>query len=164
MLRPARRNIPFMPTPIVWLHGDSLSPHDPALRANPQAPAVFVFDEPFLREAGLSFKRLLFIYECALEALDGRAAEIRRGEVVAEVLDFAHQHGADTIHVSNSVAPRFQYYLATLRRELPIIVHKQPTLVEWNGAVPRRFSRFWRKVDADVLSPHGAGPPELRDE
>ncbi len=152
-----------MPQSIVWLHGDSLSPQDPALQANPQAPAIFVFDESFLREAGLSFKRLLFIYECAIEAIEGRDAEIHRGEVVHEVLDFARRHNANEIHVSASVAPRFQRYLAELRRHIDVSLHDQPALVEWEAPAPRRFSRFWRKVDDQALRPRGDGPPELRD-
>lgn len=152
-----------MPQPIVWLHGDSLSPHDPALQANPQAPAIFVFDEPLLREAGLSFKRLLFIYECAIEAIEGRDAEIRRGEVVREVLDFARQHQAEEIHVSASVSPRFQRYLAELRRDISVRLHDQPALIEWRAAAPRRFSRFWRKIEDQALRPRGDGPPEFRE-
>lgn len=47
-----------MPKAIVWLHGDSLSSIDPALVACLEASAIFVFDEPFLQQARLSFKRL----------------------------------------------------------------------------------------------------------
>lgn len=54
---------------IVWLHGDSLSPTDPALLANPDAPAIFVFDEPFLAAAQLSFKRLFFSTNVRLKQL-----------------------------------------------------------------------------------------------
>jgi hypothetical protein len=151
-----------MPQPIIWLHDDSLSSQDPALQANPQAPAIFVFDEPFLREAGLSFKRLLFIYECAIEAIEGRDAEIRRGEVVPEVLDFARRHQTDEIHVSTSGSPRFQQYLAELRRHISVRLHNQPTLVEWEAAAPQRFSRFWRKIEDQALRPYGDGPAELR--
>jgi hypothetical protein len=150
-----------MPQPIIWLHGDSLSPHDPALQANPQAPVIFVFDEPFLRTAGLSFKRLLFIYECAIEAMEGRNGEIRRGEVVADLLDFARRHHADEIHVSASVSPRFQHYLAELRRHISVSLHDQPALVEWKAAAPQRFSRFWRKIEDQALRPNGGGPPEF---
>lgn len=40
---------------VVWLHGDSLSITDPALSAHPEAPALFVFDRPFLSVTGLPF-------------------------------------------------------------------------------------------------------------
>jgi hypothetical protein len=146
---------------IVWLHGDSLSPTDPALVANPGAPALFVFDEPLLAEAQLSFKRLMFLYESALEALEGRPGAIRRGVVVAEVLAFAAAHDAQEIHVTASVAPRFRRYLAEVRATLPVVVYEPQPLVVWRGDPPRRFSAFWRKVEDDALRPTGEGPLEL---
>jgi deoxyribodipyrimidine photo-lyase len=142
-----------MSTPIIWLHGDSLSPTDPALAAHPAAPAIFVFDEIFLRSAGLSFKRLLFIYESALEALAGRDGEIRRGEVIAELLDFRAARGGDAIHVSASVAPRFAGYVARLRELAPVTIHQPQPLVGWHGEAPRRFSAFWRKVADEAMRP-----------
>ncbi len=153
--------MPQVAHPIVWLHGDSLTPTDPALQANPTAPAVFVFDEPFLMEARLSFKRLFFLYECALEALAQRPGEIRRGDVVAEVLDFYAAYGGSALHVTGSVAPRFRHYLTTLRQQVVVIVHPAPTLVTWTGQPPRRFSKFWRKVEAEARQATGIGPPEL---
>lgn len=149
-------------TPVVWLHGDSLSPLDPALQAHPTTPALFVFDEPFLKRANLSFKRLLFLYESALEALEGRTGEIRRGAVVAELLDFCGEQAASEIHVTESVAPLFQTYLAELRQQIPVVVHTPQPLVSWSGGNPRRFSRFWRQVQDEALRPTGDGPPELR--
>lgn len=150
-----------MPQSIIWLHGDSLSPTDPALTANPGAPALFVFDERFLADAQLSFKRLMFLYESALEALEGRPGAIRRGVVTSELLAFAAEHEAREVHVTASVAPRFRRYVAEVRDTLRVVVHEPQPLVGWRGEPPRRFSAFWRKVDADALRPTGEGPPEL---
>lgn len=147
---------------IVWLHGDSLSPTDPALLANPGAPAIFVFDEPFLSRAQLSFKRLQFLYECALEAIENRPGAIRRGEVAAELLAFRAAHGAQAIHVTASVSPRFRRILGELRERCSVVVHEPQPLVGWRGEAPRRFSAFWRKVEQEAMRPTGDGPPELR--
>jgi hypothetical protein len=146
---------------VVWLHGDSLSPADPALAANPGAPALFVFDERLLGQFPLSFKRLMFIYECALEAIEGRAGEIRRGEVVAELLAFCEERGARELHVTASVAPRFRRYLGELRERLRVVVHEPQPLVGWRGEAPRRFSAFWRKAEDEAMRPTGTGPAEL---
>ncbi|MCX7860294.1 MAG: deoxyribodipyrimidine photo-lyase [Chloroflexus sp.] len=144
---------------VVWLHGDSLTPTDPALLANPAAPAVFVFDEPFLTTAQLSFKRLFFLYECALEAIAGREGSIRRGVVVDEVRAFAAEHQATEVHVTASVAPRFRQYVAELRNAgLQVVIHELPPFVLWRGAPPRRFSAFWRQVADQALRPTGSGP------
>jgi hypothetical protein len=152
-----------MNTRVVWLHADSLSPTDPALLANPHAPAVYVFDERFLREAGLTFKRLLFVYECALEALEGRDGEIRWGDLLPELLDFCMRRGAVELHVTDSVSPRFKHELALLRQHMLVVTHRSPPLVTWDGAAPRRFSRFWHKVQDEALQPTGSGPPELQE-
>lgn len=48
----------------VWLTAESLSVNDPALRAYPHLPSVFVFDEQLLKRLQLSAKRLVFLTEC----------------------------------------------------------------------------------------------------
>ena len=148
---------------IVWLHGDSLSSQDPALQANPSAPAIFVFDEPFLAEAALSFKRLQFLFESASEALAGREGEIHRGHVVAEILAFASAHQAETVHVTASVAPRFRQLSDELREHLPLIIHEPEPFVVWRGKTPKRFSAFWRTIEEEALRPNGRGPHELEE-
>ena len=149
---------------IVWLHGDSLTPTDPALVANPTAPVIFIFDEPFLRAAGLSFKRLMFLYESALAALHGRNGAIRRGEVIAELHTFAAEHQSRHIHVTASVSPRFQRYITDLRPQFAVTLHQAQPFTDWRGTAPRRFSAYWRKVESEALRPTGDGPPELAVE
>jgi hypothetical protein len=151
-----------MSRPAVWLHGDSLGPQDPALVANPQAPAVFVFDEPFLRTRQLAFKRLFFLYECAQEALAGRDGAIRRGVVVDELLAFCAERGCDELHVTVSVAPLFRDYLVALREQIRVVTYEPEPFVGWRGDAPRRFSAFWRKVEGEALRPTSEGPPELQ--
>ncbi|WP_188544618.1 FAD-binding domain-containing protein [Rhodococcoides trifolii] len=69
----------------VWLTAESLGDNDPALAADPDRPAVFVFDEPLLRTLRLSGKRLVFLAEALGEMATVRPLEVRRG-VVAEEL------------------------------------------------------------------------------
>jgi hypothetical protein len=136
---------------IVWLHGDSLSPTDAALTANPGAPAIFVFDEPFLRRAQLSFGRLLFLYESACEALAGRPHAIVRGSVTDEIRAFAAAHGTAAVHVTTSIAPRFADHCTALRTAgLQLTLHHTPPFVHWHGPAPSSFSAFWRQVKDEV--------------
>lgn len=65
----------------VWLTAESLGDTDPALRAHPGLPAVFVFDQPLLARLRLSGKRLVFLSE-ALAELD---VEVRLGDPVEEL-------------------------------------------------------------------------------
>ena len=127
---------------LVWLHGDSLSENDPAAMKYPEAFRVFVFDRPFLELAKLSFKRIFFIYECAVEA----AQEIRVGETVGELIKAAREQGAMKIAVTESVSPRWREWVAELRKDLEIEVIPSKDLVEVPADYQaKRFTPFWKK-------------------
>ncbi len=69
----------------VWLTAESLGDADPALAAHPDAPVVFVFDEPLLRGLQLSGKRLVFLAESLADLATRRDVELRRGVVGDEL-------------------------------------------------------------------------------
>ena len=71
-----------MKKPIIWVHGDCLSPKNPALQTYPDAPAIWVWDDALLEEWQINLKRIVFIYECLLEL----PVTIRRGDVAQEVV------------------------------------------------------------------------------
>lgn len=134
-----------MQTPIIWVHADCLSPRGPAFAANPDAAAIFVFDEALLQEYQISSKRLMFMYECLLEL----PVVIRRGDVAAEVLRFADQHGADGVVTTASVAPRFADIQQQIARTHPVQALPVDPFVEYPGRLDlKRFSRYWSKVEA----------------
>ena len=134
-------------TPIVWVHEEALGPANPALEDHPNAPALFVFDEQWIREQRISRKRLGFLYECCLEL----PITIRKGDVVSEVINFARRHGADGIVSSGAVDPRLQRIAAEIDRELPLWILDGEPFVD----LPRpprlgRFSRYWREAEPVV--------------
>ena len=133
--------------PIVWVHEEALGPANPALEDYPNAPALFVFDEQWIREQRISRKRLGFLYECCLEL----PITIRKGDVVSEVINFARRHGADGIVSSGAVDPRLQRVAAEIDRELPLWILDGEPFVD----LPRpprlgRFSRYWREAEPVV--------------
>ncbi|MEN9228983.1 MAG: hypothetical protein Q6L50_08610 [Gloeomargarita sp. GMQP_bins_120] len=129
------------PKPLIWVHGDSLSPTNPALLAYPGAPAVWVWDEQLLREWRLSRKRLVFLYECLLEL----PVEIRRGEVVAEIRAAAYEKGAAKVVTTASPSPRFKQFCQALTQEFDLEVLPVPALVPpLPQADLKRFSRYWK--------------------
>ena len=67
------------PAEAVWLTAESLGDADPALAANPDLPAVFVFDEALLARLRLSGKRLVFLAECLADLATRRPVEVFRG-------------------------------------------------------------------------------------
>ncbi len=127
----------------VWLHGDSLSKRDPALQKYPAAPTVFVFDRPFLETARLSFKRIFFLYECAVEA----AEEMRAGETVEEIVEWMKEQGVERLAITESPSPRWQEGLVRLREKVEVEVLPAEGMVAVpNGYSVKRFTPFWKDL------------------
>ena len=127
----------------VWLHGDSLSKRDPALRKHSGGGSVFVFDRPFLEMAGLSFKRIFFLYECAVEA----AEEMRVGETVEEVMEWMRETGVERLAVTESPSPRWRETVERLRQKVEVEVVPAEELVEVpEGYRVKRFTPFWKDL------------------
>lgn len=137
----------------VWLLEESLGPDDPALRSQPQAPAVFVFDEEKYRAQPPSFKRLFFIYESLVETFSRRQApsEIRRGNVVREVFDFCRKHGAEEIHVTRSWCAEYTVYVEQLRANFVVVEYNPDEWISWAGKAPHTFREFWKAVASQAL-------------
>ena len=136
-----------MQRPILWIHEEALGPANPALRAWPDAPALFVFDTHWIEANRISRKRLGFLYEAALEL----PVTLRKGDVASEVLAFARRHEADGVVTSSAVDPRLQRILQAIEPELPIAELAPDPFVE----LPRpprlgRFSRYWREAEPVV--------------
>ena len=71
-----------VPPEAVWLTAESLGRGDPALAANADLPAVFVFDRPLLARLELSAKRLIFLAETLAELATHRPVELHLGDPV----------------------------------------------------------------------------------
>ena len=136
-----------MQRPILWIHEEALGPANPALRAWPDAPALFVFDTHWIEANRVSRKRLGFLYEAALEL----PVTLRKGDVASEVLAFARRHESDGVVTSTAVDPRLQRILQAIEAELPIAELAPDPFVE----LPRpprlgRFSRYWSEAEPVV--------------
>ncbi|HEY9744540.1 MAG TPA: hypothetical protein V6C90_28950 [Coleofasciculaceae cyanobacterium] len=139
-----------MEKPIVWVHGDCLSPKGPALQTYPDAPAIWVWDEALLEEWQISLKRIAFIYECLLEL----PVTIRRGNVTAEVVAFAKEHGADGVATADSPSPRFEVICDAIEDALSVEVEvwSPEPFVNYDGYIDlKRFSRYWRTAQQYVF-------------
>ncbi len=128
-----------MRQPLIWVHGDCLSPFAPPFLAFPDAPALWVWDEQLLAQQQTSLKRIVFIYECLLEL----PVEICRGEVATEINRFAQSQSADGIVTTASPSPRFKQICQAL--ELPVTILAVEPFVNYQGYIDlKRFSRYWR--------------------
>ena len=142
-----------MQNPILWIHDEALGPANPALRAWPEAPALFVFDSDWIRTERISRKRLGFLYEAALEL----PVTLRKGDVAAEVLAFAQRHGADGVVTSTAVDPRLQRIAQAIEAKLPLQELEPDPFVDMPRP-PRlgRFSRYWREAEPVVWEAYSA--------
>ncbi len=117
--------------------------HDDLLRVTSDIPAIYVFDEEKLRSESWSLKRIGFIYECLLEL----PVIIQKGDPVAEVAQFAHNHGANTIRIARTPDPRLQSQAHQLARQFTIDLWAPEPFVNLSNPVDlRRFSRYWQKA------------------
>ena len=136
-----------MQRPILWIHEEALGPANPALRAWPDAPALFVFDTHWIEANRISRKRLGFLYEAALDL----PLTLRKGDVVSEVLAFAQRHEADGVVTSSAVDPRLERIGTAIDAKLPVQLLDPEPFVELPSP-PRlgRFSRYWREAEPVV--------------
>jgi hypothetical protein len=135
-------------THITWIHGDSLRPTNPAIVAYPDAPALFVWDDELLTRYGISFKRIVFMYEALLDL----PVTIYRGDVVEQVNAFAQLHHAHTIVTTGTPAPRFAAICQQLRRTHTVEILAEPAFVDIPANTDiKRFSRYWQVAKSRLL-------------
>ncbi len=124
----------------VWITAESLGDRDPALRAHPQLPVVFVFDEGLLRRLTLSGKRLVFLAEALADLSSRRPIEVHLGAPAAVL---AGRHLSTTF----APVPGWRRLAGDLGAEL-VEVHPWPWLrppgsggvgsfSAWRNALPR---------------------------
>lgn len=141
--------------PLLWIHDGAVGPANPALRAHPAAPALFVLERELLagRPAQpacqpLAPGRLRFLRASLAEL----PVAVREGDAVPVLLAAARAAGADGIVTSRSADPRLRRMAAQLAVALPVSVLEPEPFVALPGKGPeafdlRRFSRYWRVAE-----------------
>jgi hypothetical protein len=79
---------------------------------------------------------------------------IRRGDVVAEVVAFAKEHGADGVATAESPSPRFGTICDRIEDALSLEVEiwSPEPFVDYDGYIDlKRFSRYWRLAQKYVF-------------
>lgn len=118
----------------VWVTAESLGDADPALRAHPDLPVVFVFDRTLLERLRLSSKRLVFIAECLADLAMRREVEVRLGDPI-EVL------AGRLVAATFTPVPGWRSRASAIR---PAEVHPWPWLRRPHGRSVASYSA-WRK-------------------
>lgn len=131
---PQRRSEPEA----VWITAESMGPADPALIANPDLPAVFVFDAPLLSQLRLSPKRLVFMVENLAELSLTRRVEVRLGNPAIEL-------AGQAVAVTFAPVPGFR---RRAKQIAPAEIHPWPWLLEPTTGSVASFREWRRSVDA----------------
>lgn len=140
-------------TDLVWIHDAAMSWDDPALKANPSAAAVFVFDEPGMRAEPWAYHRIAFVLDGLDDLFDhlpNATQYVLVGDPTERIAALAQRVGASRVHVSEHPNPWVVETIEALRSHFEVVVHSRPVFAEY-PAEPRRFSRYWEKVAPQVL-------------
>ena len=124
----------------VWLTAESLGESDPALTANPECAAVFVFDEPLLAKLRLSGKRLIFLSETLGELAARREVLVLRGRPTALLQ-------SSNLAVTFAPVPGFRTRAARLRMAE---LHPWPWLTRPDGGSLASFSTWRRRAHVEA--------------
>ena len=157
--------------PLVWVHEEALGPANPALLAHPDAPALAVLDAGWIAgradaaagaaslaspsgEGPPAPGRLRFLRACLAEL----PVPVREGDVAAQLLAAAEEHGCDGLVTSRPEDPRLLRSAARVAVVLPVqMLEPEPFVaLPFEGqAAPdlRRFSRYWRRAEPLVWGP-----------
>jgi deoxyribodipyrimidine photo-lyase len=115
----------------VLLTIDSMGDADPALLANPDLPAVFVFNDAALRKLQLSSRRIGFYLETLQDLAQRRELQVFLGE--------PHQFAVDNpVAVTYAPVPSFKKFQGLAE------IHPYPWLQQPHGGSVKSFSS-WRK-------------------
>jgi deoxyribodipyrimidine photo-lyase len=150
---------PTLSRPLLWVHAEALGPANPALRAHPGAPAVFVASHDPPGTGGgvpLAEGRRRFLRECLAEL----PVAVLEGDEVPVLRQSAAAAGADGIVTSRAVDPRVEAIVRDLAATLPVQVLDPEPFVDLPEVGPgtpdlRRFSRYWRRAEPLVWSQAG---------
>lgn len=120
----------------VWLTAESLGDDDPALRAHPDLPAVFVWDLPLLQHLHLSGKRLVFLAECLADLATRREVVVHVGDPVAVL-------SGTPVATTFAPVPGWRRIAAQVQ---PVQVHPWPWLVPPHDGPVTSFTAWRRKA------------------
>ena len=132
---------------IVWLHEDAITLDHPAVTAaGPDAQPVFIWDTEEHDRRNYSFKRRVFIYECAHDL----NVPIYAGNPY-EILTTLAQGGA--IYAAGSPAPYVKEALSDLQDSHEVVIIDAPRLAHIPANTDTgRFFRFWNRAKKSALT------------
>ena len=128
---------------MIWFNEDGLNPEHQMVKDYPDAPIVYVFDVPYLKQWKISKHRVQFIYESLLEIPGIR---IYQGETVAILTQLARGLKVNEVVTTETPNHIIKNWQTELQREIDLVTYPEVYPVI-DASSPRRFSRYWNKHD-----------------
>jgi len=130
-------------TSMIWLNEDGLNPVHQMVKDYPDAPKIYVFDVPYLKQWKISKHRVQFIYESLLEMPEIR---IYQGETVPILTQLARELKANEIVTTETPNHIIKNWQQELQQHIDLVTYPEVYPV-MDTSSPRRFSRYWNKHD-----------------
>ena len=127
---------------LFWIHEDALSRAHPMFEQYREGDVVcFVWDDAHLQAMDYGFQRLVFVYETVCEM----GIEVYRGSTVDTLLALVQTHSIATLYAPHSLNPVLSRTMASLRREIDVVVVQDEPFVQLDRAPNlRRFFAYWK--------------------
>lgn len=132
---------------VIWVHEDAMTLDHPVFEAaGSQARPVFIWDTEEHDRRGYSFKRRVFIYECAHD-LDIPIYAGNPYDILTALAD------GETVYAAGSPAPYIIEVLSDLRDSQDVKVVEAPRLAYIPADTDTgRFFRFWNRAKKSALT------------
>lgn len=128
---------------LIWFNEDGLNPEHQMVKDYSDAPRVYIFDVPYLKQWKISKHRVQFIYESLLEIPGIR---IYQGETVAILIQVIQDLKADAVVTTETPNHIIKNWQIELQQEVNLVTYPEVyPVIETRS--PRRFSRYWNKHD-----------------
>ena len=136
---------------IIWLHDEALRLTHPVFFSAPLgAKAVFIWDDTYLKSAGYSLKRLLFIYEtlCTL------SIDIIHGNTLATLKLLA----PSLLYVPYGLNSFIQNVVSELLSVMEVhIIQDEPFVTLSSDKNFTRFFQYWKSAEQLAFMINGVG-------
>ena len=121
---------------VVWLTGESLGDDDQALKANPNLPVIFIFDEVLLNKIKVSSKRINFLLDTLRELSQKRELLVMLDDPKLILKNYKFT-------VTYACVPKYRDITKLIK---PVIEFPTNRLVEPINYYPKSFTSWKKKV------------------
>lgn len=135
---------------LIWLHDEALALFGEQLLQADDV-LVFVWDKVYFQDKGWSLKRLVFLYESLLD-LPYPSLQVYQGDTLEVLMQLRQEYAVDEIVTFAAIEPELNAIFQQLEKHCRLQIVDAPSLLKTPlQQVPKRFFKFWKQVETEVL-------------